>query len=77
MNDVAPLLPFAHANISQENQISYQVQALDNIHHLDYTYASSTDTADLKTLDFVADSGASQNKTDKRSILIIFLFLIF
>lgn len=71
INDGAPIPPVANANVSQASQ-TYQDQAPENTHHLDYTYTSSTDTADFETFGFVADSGASQHMTDKRSILINF-----
>ena len=73
INDGAPLPPFANANVSQVQQIpNKQDQEPDNGHHLDFMYTSSIDTVDFETFGFVADSGASQHMTDKRSILINF-----
>ena len=72
INDGAPLPPIANANLSRTLQNPEQELQSNNIPNLDFMYTSSTDVIDFETYGFVADSGASQHMTDKRSILINF-----
>jgi hypothetical protein len=66
INDGAPLP--SSANVSLIQQDSCQEPPAN--YQLDYTYMSSFNVADFEGFGFVADSGASQHMTDKRSILI-------
>ncbi|KAI9551303.1 hypothetical protein GHT06_002503 [Daphnia sinensis] len=67
ISDGTPIPTNGSANLSQIQQNFRQEQGDD---HTDYTYASSIYGVDFETYGFVADSGASQHMTDKRSILI-------